>query len=263
MSEPDHEKKQGLWWEAAGFKIESTGDGSPTLRLVNASSADFKDGESMHHSGGAAAETIHIYQPVVDKIFSNSVPSPAFLSVGLGLGYNEILWAYNHLLHQREGTLVSYEKVPALREEFLLWVHADSPKAPYDQIVRSLMDQLGISSDQQLFWKRRICEFLKKMYHDKKWIVREELNLETLGLFAEKFHGIFYDAFSSKTNSDLWDKGFLGHLLKNHTAYFCCLSTYACTGVLKRALKEENFTVEVRIGFQGKRNHTFAFRTSL
>ncbi len=44
---------------------------------------------------------------------------------------------------------------------------------------------------------------------------------------------------------------------QNEPVFF---STYACTGVLRRALANEGFLVEKRMGFQGKRNSTIATR---
>ncbi|MBK7845346.1 MAG: hypothetical protein IPJ71_17000 [Bdellovibrionales bacterium] len=68
------------------FQIEITQDGSPTLRLRDSSGL----GESMHNLKGAFSETLYIYLPTLQRAFEWQEPETRLLSVGLGLGYNEL-----------------------------------------------------------------------------------------------------------------------------------------------------------------------------
>jgi tRNA U34 5-methylaminomethyl-2-thiouridine-forming methyltransferase MnmC len=77
---------------------------------------------------------------------------------------------------------------------------------------------------------------------------------------AQKYECIFYDAFSSKTSPHLWQESFLLDFFAKACAANCIVSTYACTGALKRALKASGFEVILLEGFLGKRNRTMGVR---
>ncbi|MFZ4405454.1 MAG: hypothetical protein ACOYOK_15255 [Pseudobdellovibrionaceae bacterium] len=62
-----------LW---QNFTAEITEDGSPTLRLKQSSTAKFPTGESMHHSGGAATETLYIYGYAIQQVFERWPSKP-------------------------------------------------------------------------------------------------------------------------------------------------------------------------------------------
>ncbi len=93
-----------------GFLIETTKDGSPTLRFQN-------QGESMHHSGGAAAETNYIYGDLISKTLQVLKQDCKTCVVGLGLGYIEIAWAQALISQNLRSddllTLDSFEIIPA------------------------------------------------------------------------------------------------------------------------------------------------------
>ena len=147
------------------YQIEITEDGSPTLR--------WGAGESMHHSGGAASESIYIYQAALDFwLHSQRVPlghsltstlnlsilnensiynqaidfdSVSIMSLGFGLGYNEILvalWALKNQIPLNKVLLTSYEKESFLYEEFNLWLEDKQTglTGTYDLILKSLID---------------------------------------------------------------------------------------------------------------------------
>ena len=99
-------------WRDIGFEIEITGDGSPSLRLLESVDPAKDKGESMHHSGGACAETLLIYgQPIALTL--QKVEKAHFLIVGLGLGYIELTIAREALLLGKKadavGLITSYE----------------------------------------------------------------------------------------------------------------------------------------------------------
>lgn len=104
-------------WSEIGFSLEKTQDGSPTLRRHEPTRSDFQTGESMHHSGGAWEETLYIYKPVIEKIKEWNISKPAFLSVGLGLGYVELMIA-KEFVGNSDVRISSYEIVPELKEYF-------------------------------------------------------------------------------------------------------------------------------------------------
>lgn len=246
-------------WSDIGFEIEITGDQSPSLRLLQAVDPLKDRGESMHHSGGACAETLLIYGEPIRKILEN-IEQPHFLIVGLGLGYIELVIAREALLQGksagRVGLITSYESVPELREFFFKWLHEDV--AGLSEEVWQVYDLVlaHVSKGTNLL-PQDLKAFLRTHFKSLNDI-RQELSSSVR--LESKYHGILYDAFSSKTSPFLWEEEFLAKLLREGTEERCLVSTYACKGSLKRALKSEGFEVVVREGFQGKRNSTLGVK---
>lgn len=246
-------------WTDIGFEIEITGDGSPSLRLLQSVDATKDRGESMHHSGGACSETLMIYgEPI--KSVCEKIYKPHFLVVGLGLGYIELVIAREALLAGKEpeevGLITSYESVPELREFFFGWLGGQKESlheeiwTTYDQVLEHVIRGTELSPGM-------LKSFLRKHFKNVSDI-QPALNADVV--LPSKYHCILYDAFSSKTSPHLWEEEFLNRILKTGTFESSLLSTYACKGTLKRALKEQGFEVVLREGFQGKRNSTLGLK---
>jgi hypothetical protein len=227
-------------FEQTRFTIEFTEDGSPTLRLPS-------EGESMHHSGGAATETEYIYKSVIGSAL-NRYPEAKLAVVGLGLGYIEISWAIEaiKLNLQKKSEFVSFETEFELKNIFLKWIESDSEKI-YDSVCKSLDEKIKITE---------IKEAIK--YSLEKNKLRGDLCSE---YDQNKSYNILcFDAFSSKTSGSLWTEEFLNDFIKKSCHETCVFTTYACTGVLKRVLRANGFTLLERVGFKGKRDSTLAVR---
>ncbi|HWU43667.1 MAG TPA: MnmC family methyltransferase [Bdellovibrio sp.] len=270
-------------WQEIGFEIEITGDGSPSLRLLTSVDPSKDRGESMHHSGGAASETDLIYGEPIREIFGK-ISKPHFLVVGLGLGYIELVIAREALRAGvgagtssgvEVGLITSYESVPELRESFFGWLHGEALGAEIQQIYDLVLEHVlkgaestavptlasasspaprSTSSAPDLS-PSSVKSFLRQHFskiEDIRGALHSEVTLES------KYHCILYDAFSSKTSPFLWEEDFLNRLLASGTSEQSVLSTYACKGTLKRALKNQGFEVFAREGFKGKRNSTLA-----
>lgn len=217
--------------------IEITKDGSPTLRMANA-------GESMHHSGGAASETRYIYQSVIDKGYTIKSDSQIAV-VGLGLGYIEISWAMSLISKPKQ--LTSFEKIPELSRMFTNWL-ATQETAIYDDICHFM----GAKTTAEIATiKSKLLENF-----NLSPIQDDVLNYSD----KKQWNIICYDAYSSKTNQELWSESYLQKFLTEHAHQDCVLTTYACTGILKRVLANLGFQVIQREGFQGKRDSTLALR---
>lgn len=225
------------------FTLELTNDQSPTLRLP-------EDGESMHHSGGAAAETQYIYKSVIEESVQLMNESKTCV-VGLGLGYIEISWAMallqTNLNDLDKYSLVSFETEENLKENFKIWLHTNDTESVYDQICWHLNSSIEIKS-------------IKKILRDNFERFPFEGDFYDESVKHKNFNIVCYDAFSSKTTEKLWSEEFIGEFLKNSCAENCVLTTYACTGVLKRALQAQNFSFYKRAGFHGKRDSSLALR---
>lgn len=243
-------------WQELGFRVEQTGDGSPSLRLIESISPDKDSGEAMHHSGGAYAETELIYGSLIKEVF-DKIKDPQFCVVGLGLGYIELVIAREALLRQQNDvSIVSFESVPELREYFIEWLSSSGPKLPLE--VKSVYDQVGeyvLTGTNLEIIQLKSClqKSLGKSFEIKG-------ALESDDQADCKVHCVLYDAFSSKTTPHLWDESFLMSFLTKTCHPDAGLATYAARGSLKRALQGSGFEVETRTGFQGKRNSTRGLR---
>ena len=235
--------------ELKSFVIELTGDGSPTLRLKNANlQFPEKMPESMHHSGGAALETLYIYiEP-----FKNTLTAAAMelklkeLSlgvVGLGLGYIELSLLQNLIANPAiSANLTSFEKETELVENLTAWLDGKN-NATYELICEKLSVK-----------KAQVIEKIQNL----EWQKLGLLDFETK--VSKPFNFVAYDAFSQFTDGPLWSDDFLDFFLTNLCDKDCVFSTYACTGNLKRALQRNGFLFIRRQGFTGKRDATLALR---
>ncbi len=226
------------------FEIIHTADGSPTLSL--------NGGEKMHSLDGALAETLYIYSPCIEMAFKEKTPK--ILSLGLGLGYNEILtfsWAHKQKISPQ---IVSFEVVPELKHFFSNWL-SDKETTPFDSCYNSILEQI---SSQFSLNPTNVKRTGQQLLERKKVLLESEVIQENkTGL---RFNSILYDAFSSKTHPEAWSDDFLNSFLSNYCDVHCTLSTYAATGGLNRALHQQGFHIEKKKGFGKKRESTFAQR---
>ncbi|WP_413574476.1 MnmC family methyltransferase [Bdellovibrio sp. HCB290] len=243
-------------WQDLGFEIEITKDQSPTLRLLQSLDPSKEFGESMHHSGGASTETTHLYGNVAADVLGK-VKDPHFMVVGLGLGYIEMNIAREAIKKNASvGLITSYESIPELSEFFIEWLHDRGGNLPievadvYDQVLKHVLSENSISDKELKSFLRNHFETVKD--------VQGPLGENTE--FVSRYHGFFYDAYSSKTHPHLWDEVFLNRLLSEAASSQCSLSTYAVKGTLKRALKNHGFQVIEREGFFSKRGSTLGVR---
>lgn len=226
------------------FTLESTQDGSPTLRMT-------EGGESMHHSAGAALETQFIYKTPIEWALKH-LDTCNLHVVGLGLGYIEISWAIELIkarkFKKNESILSSFEIEASLIEDFLAWLsQKDGNASVYDLICKHLDSEVPISEIKKILLKNfeQISIKGNLLAHYKE---------------APKANVICFDAFSSKTTQDLWGADFLDSYIKACAQEDCVFTTYACTGVLKRILKDNGFEMIPRFRFKGWRDSTFAVR---
>ncbi|OFZ31969.1 MAG: hypothetical protein A2622_12085 [Bdellovibrionales bacterium RIFCSPHIGHO2_01_FULL_40_29] len=229
-------------FEASGFQIITTNDGSPTLLSK-------KLQESMHHSAGAATETWYIYGSVLEKALSLEEPL-RICTVGLGLGYIEMAWA---ALEHHQTSLDTFEIVECLKSSFQDWFLSsdEDPAAIHHMACAKLLQK-----QKSLQTVHDIKVQLRKnppRFHGSILDFSE----------TQKWNVICFDAFSKKSSGDLWTPEFLDTFLREFTDKNCVFTTYACTGTLKRALLNHGFQWIERPGFSGKRDSTLAIRGSV
>jgi len=238
------------------FRFETTEDGSPTVRIA---SPEGGTSEAMHSLRGAFSETVYIYGSALETMLAKGF-TPSVLSMGLGLGYVELLAT---ALFIKAGVLdsargESFEIVPELREWFRGWLFGEgSTPAAFAATYREILHRVALHTDVA---DHEIHAGAARLVKDGRWLLSGALTAETR--FSTRFGCICFDAFSSKTTPDVWGEEFLTKFLADSAAPQCVLSTYACTGALKRALKTSRFELDIRLGFSSKRDSTFAVRAA-
>lgn len=230
------------------IEIQLTEDGSPTARHI----IDGISGEAMHHLGGALSETLYIYRPAIEWGFSQ-IARPAVLSVGLGLGYNELITAAYSVQSHKPFYLQSFESDEVLKIQFLKFLNEDMESDHYRAILKGVSTQLKVDDAQ-------ILSALRNALQTGSWVLRDALHGESI--FDTRFDVILYDLYSAKTLESLWTEEFLIEFLRKVAHTSCAFATYAAKGNLKRALRKNDFNVEIREGFQGKRQSTYATKNS-
>lgn len=256
-------------WKDLGYELILSQDQSPTLRPWPA-------GQSMHHLGGALAESIFIYDRAAAVFLEKSDPTQQnfrALIVGLGLGYIELLLLKRLLLlgvPQEKIHLQSHEAQPELVSSLQKFFSAglrppqDEIETTYHQIFLQICttglqgDRLGAADQKNL--AQNLFRFATFLLETKHWTLEGSLKEEDLIPLNNPFHVICFDAYSEKASPDLWTENFLQALLQNWCASECVFSTYACTGKLKRILQQAGFQSLRTAGFQGKRNSTLMQR---
>ncbi|MBC7740794.1 MAG: hypothetical protein H7061_01260 [Bdellovibrionaceae bacterium] len=246
-------------FEQFGFTLELTKDQSPTLRPKPTEIEDA--GETMHHSGGAAAETTYIYQSVIRSALKSAQlndPHPTLQTVvvGLGLGYIEISWAavikQMGLSANEKISIDSFETVKNLRKLFLAWINQKEDCDTH--IIYNQISQYFTSSENQS------CEIrneLKKNFDTHGKLFDNVLNHQ---LINKNYNLICFDAYSQITSQPLWEDCFLLEFIRQRANQDCVITSYGCTGVLKKILVNEGFELLNRPGFSGKRASTLALR---
>ncbi|MCB0389661.1 MAG: hypothetical protein KDD58_00150 [Bdellovibrionales bacterium] len=227
------------------FQIIKTADGSPSLEWATT-------GEAMHNRMGAFAESVALYGEAIENAVK-TFNQLKLLSIGLGLGYNELITASVCLKFNLKSFYIeSFETDEILRMNFLNWLDGQEPslKTCYDQILNLCANYFLLNSSD-------IKNNLVKAYSNHQFNLRKQLNKDTV--FTNKFNCILYDPFSAKTNPECWDEDFLNNFLEKVCESNCIFSTYAAKGTLKRSLKGQGFVVKNPPGFGGKRNSTYAY----
>lgn len=234
------------------FQMVETADGSLTARLG--------ESETMHSLRGAFNETVYIYGTAFEVAQTElGIQEPTVFSLGLGLGYVEILSAALALKSGAKLQGESFELIEELNTSFENWAYSQTQDA---FVSPEIYQQISIRTCEAMKSERVTVETLRAAIEsalaEKSWILSGPLTPETK--FAKKFDCIAFDAFSSKSTPELWTREFLDQFLKTACSETCVLSTYACTGHLKRALVDAGFELRIREGYASKRDSTLAIR---
>lgn len=234
-----------------------TNDGSLSVKLKK----NDIESELMHSNEGAFSETIYVYLPVIQFVFDNKL-NPIFLSIGLGMGYIEIMIVSFFLKHNPDilknnfFCIQTFEKENILIEQFKKFFLAeDIPndfKYCYEKIIKYNCDYFQIKEDILK------AEMISLILNNNILFYNEFSDNSKLKYSS---HGIFFDAFSVKSSPFLWKENVLHHVFNDENCdKICSFATYASKTVLKKILRENNFILENKKGFLRKRECILAER---
>lgn len=233
------------------FHEITTADGSPSLSYRSAEGAA---PEGMHHAAGARAETLYVYGPVIEFTLLESRRRGGrvrLVSLGLGLGYHEILAAALALKSPgAKLAMNSFESDPFLRASFAAWLEGQNDlalAAAYEKICAGFGVRASDVREVFLSEAGTIDLILEDRLDDQRQI-------------PDGVTGFLWDAFSRKTSPELWEEEFLVACFRKASPYGAQLATYARNGPLKRALHRAGFQLQDQPGFANKRSSTRARR---
>lgn len=232
-----------------------TQDGSPSLQIELTGAVE--RAEKMHSWEGAYSETQYVYGEVIRTVCQAELPLRVF-SLGLGLGYNEILAASE----VAAGTArldygVSTELDPWLIKEFRKWLSDQKSEleVPYNEILNLFAAEKNQRPED-------IKAILTDWVSSGVWKLDHGYGLD-FDFYGRTFNAILYDAFSDKVSPELWTQEILDKTLQSADPFFCVFGTYASKGILKRSLKATGFHLLDRTGYGGKKESTLATRGRL
>jgi tRNA U34 5-methylaminomethyl-2-thiouridine-forming methyltransferase MnmC len=198
----------------ARFEIQKTEDGSLTIydKLYN---------ETFHSKYGARNESVYVFIEQGLQKFCNQ-PALTVLEVGFGSGLN----AYLTYLHKAQNQTIYYEAIelyPLEAEQF-------------KTIASSLENQAFYLQLMQASWNKE-----QPINEDFTLCKRNEdiLNVK----FSKAFDLVYFDAFSPKTQPELWTLDVFQNLFQ-HLNFGGALVTYASSGIAKQNLRSAGFKVE-------------------
>jgi tRNA U34 5-methylaminomethyl-2-thiouridine-forming methyltransferase MnmC len=218
---------------ADNIAFYETGDGS--LTLIN------KDNNQTYHSkNGAVQESMHVFiERGLEFLMQQNVKPLKILEVGFGTGLNALLTADSNYIvpffyHALEPFLVPVEFITRIN-----YIHYLKQKHLKDYFLTQYTREVESEHDPLLIYIGN-CEV--KVYNT------------SLELFTspEKYDLVYYDAFSSQSQQEMWDEDAIYKVvsLMNPGGVFV---TYSVTGKLKRALVAAGLQVEKLEGARGKR----------
>lgn len=248
-----------------------TGDGSYSLRYQSLQSNIPFWTEPMHSSQGAWSETLFVYSPALHDSLHNVSATEVWnvTSIGLGLGYNELLCAALALNNKRpvdKVKLHSYESEAALKRAFRLYFSqaGDASKSDLpEEMVCAYQHTLDLVCETHSLPESAFRPYVRELLESRALEMHSAVSWEQLQKqqpAREPSHCLLFDAFSPESSPELWTESTLHALIGAYCGPACVFASYASRTSLKRALKAHGFKLLKSRGYAGKRERTFATR---
>ena len=212
------------------LEFVNTADGSKTIY-------NSVVGENYHSTHGALQESRHVFINAGLKYFLNSVHTEvSILEVGFGTGLNFLLSAEVCAGNGINLDYIGIEAYPLSKDMI--------SQTGYDQYVPAAIWESFVDNYDASFKNSISLNTLCKLQ-------TRHCRLKDFQS-AQQYDIIYYDAFASARQPEMWDEGAIGHAIQflKPGGIFV---TYAITGNLKRRLKALGCTIEKLPGALGKR----------
>lgn len=215
--------------------VVTTSDGSSTLKIE-------EWGETYHSVHGAVQEALHVY--IKNGFKKLDKDSYRVLEMGFGTGLNALLTFIEAEQNKKKVVYHGVEGFPIKQNEVavLNYTTSESMNA-YETVFQEL---------HRARWEEEIdiTNFFK--------IKKIETQFEHLELM-EHYDLIYFDVFGYPYQPELWSEAIFVKMYDalNQNGL---LVTYACRGVIKAAMKQAGFEIEVVAGPPGKREMLLAWK---
>ena len=215
--------------------VITTSDGSSTLKVEDW-------GETYHSVHGAIQEALHVY--IKNGFERLDIGDYRILEMGFGTGLNALLTFINAeqlgkkvVYHGVEGFPLSVSEVEGLNYT------SDGNMPEFEGVFKSL---------HRLDWEKEIdiTDFFR--------IKKTESQFEDLHLNQE-YDLIYFDVFGYPYQPELWTEAIFERMYASLNKNGL-LVTYACRGIIKHAMKQVGFEIEVCAGPPGKREMLLAWK---
>ncbi|MEW5675710.1 tRNA (5-methylaminomethyl-2-thiouridine)(34)-methyltransferase MnmD [Flavobacterium enshiense] len=216
-------------------KIIQTADGSSSLLME-------EWGETYHSKHGAIQEAKHVFLQNGLSLFKEQ--SVAVLEIGFGTGLNAFITFLEAENLKRQIDYTGVEAFPILKEEaeklnYVLQLNANQ----YDK-------EFSLLHTSEWGVKTVVSEYFSLTKKQQYFNEIDDKN---------RFNLIYFDAFGFQYQPELWSVEIF-RIMYEALKEDGVLVTYACRGIIKRAMAEAGFTVEKLPGPPGKREMLRAFK---
>lgn len=210
-------------------KIVTTADGSKSIHIT--------DTDVQYHSQhGAILEAKHVFiHSGLHYLVSISSKPISIFEMGFGTGLNCLLTYLEAIQHEWNIQYTGIEAFPV----------------DYSEIIQlNFHEKLNIPKDDFLKFHR--CTWGKKHQMNERFSFQKiHQTIQDYKAF-EKFNLIYFDAFGSKTQPELWIKSITDQLFEMLQPKGVVV-TYSAKGSFRRSLMASGFSVEKIPGPPGKR----------
>lgn len=214
-------------------RIIETSDGSKTIQID-----DWNERYHSHH--GAIQESIYVYIDKGLKHFLSAENTPkkpiSILEMGFGTGLNALLTYQYATANKVPIEFTTIEAYPISAQEFELLNYSELLNIPLN-----------------IFKKIHECDWEKYIVVNEHFSIKKQNRFFQDMEFSNDFDIIYFDAFGSRVQPELWEKSIFEIMYKSLNNKGI-LVTYAAIGQVKRDMKSLGFEVERLDGPPNKRH---------
>lgn len=206
------------------------------LVLTNDNSYTVKDlqlDETFHSLSGAINESLYVYIEQGLKMFRHCKHVRIF-EMGFGTGINALLTYVNRPKHQT----IYYESIDLF---------------PLSKDFYPMLISMVELSEKEIYQKILEAEWDKATYISETFVMKKIVADMRIYPFQDSFDLVYYDAFSPKTQPELWTTDIFSKIFKSLTNH-AVLVTYASSGMVKSNLTEAGFHLERLQGHPPKKH---------